>query len=108
MTENTSNPNVPHKLNDEELASVTGGASWQVIMEEDAYDTYLMYKRDRRPFKDATFEEFLQYFYRNHPDYLQCREAWLAAGQPKNLSFRIGDDGAITSSEFTGTRLKQR
>ena len=108
MTNSINNPDGPRRLNDEELDSVTGGASWEVLMENDAYPTYEIYRRDSRQFKNATFEEFLQYFYRNHPDYLKCREAWIAAGKPENLSFSMGRDGVITSKDFPGASLIRR
>ena len=99
MTENI-NPNEPRKLTDDELDSVTGGTSWESRMETDLEHTFGLYKGSAQ-FKDATFEEFVQWFYRKHPDYLKCRDAWIADGRPTNVFYHLEADGAITKEAIT-------
>ncbi len=98
MTEDALTPNDPKKLTDEELSAVAGGGyAWDYDSEEDMLYVYDQVKQSHQ-YGRYSYEEFVQYWYRNHPDCLKCRDAWIAGGKPKDKCYVIGEDGVMTIS----------
>ncbi len=78
MSENTSNPNEPQKLTDDELSQVAGGVgSWSDVEEESLQHRYEMQG------KPGTFEEwYLKESLGRGAEDLNARKAWIADGSP--------------------------
>ena len=95
MSENTSNPNEPRKLSDEDLDEVVGGyGQWDV--EAEAME--LSHYNSAHDPKYATFEEWVAGYWGQ--DHATARQAWIDAGKPQYTRYVCSDNGMIRSERL--------
>ena len=103
MTNSVNNPNKPQKINDDDLAAVTGGHEFdEGYWDESTENKWYRHFLGKGDSFGRTFDQYMDSIL-GGDSRIQARTArmlWKRAGSPDNCRFYIHEDGTLDRSYF--------